>query len=405
MGMRWWRDSLRAAVLIGATAAAAMAAQWRGAISGVLAVPGAQEAAVPWDLAWANGELVLKAARAGFEVELAIRPPGLAGAAGSWRVVRGRIDLGEAWPEARGWLGAESWSASGVVELAGEGTFAADGTPRGEVRVELRDGWARDDAAGLALGGVTMQARLVATSAGWSSPPDQSVRVERIDYAGYAATAGELRFELGEDKRLRIAGGSVRVLGGRAELRPLVLDLANPGATVTVELSGVDLGELAALAPWLMGGAAGRLAGRVEVAWSTADGVELRGGALRVERSDGATFRLAPAPGLLSGGVPQRFLFLPRWLGAWTERVGPKNPMYDAVRAVETGAAGLRIEELRVDLRPAGGADGRSAALSVRARPVGVELVEELTLDVNFYGSLAEAIALGIDERVRIQIR
>lgn len=405
--MSGWRVIVAMGVLAGATAGAAPLSGLAGEVGGVVAAPGLAGLSVPWRVKVVEGEVVISATWSGAELEAAVRWPGMGRTGGTWRIVRGRVEVAEAWPEARAWVteAAATWSASGVLEMSGAGTFSADGSPVGRIWVTLTDGWAKADMPEVELSGITAQVAVDLNAEGWSVPAGQWLRVARLVAAGQEAKAGEVIFGSGADGVWRVERGGLELLGGRVEAGAFEVDLARPRAVVAALVRGVALRSLATYAPWLISTAEGALSGEVELGWSAEGGASFLGGALRVERGGAAELRLAPSPGLLSAGVPQRFLILPRWLGAWTERVGPKNPMYDAVRAIEQGEAGLRVEDLRLELRPGGGADGRSATLRVRARPVGLELVEEVNLEVNFHGSLAEAIALGLDERVRIQVR
>lgn len=403
----WLKFFVTGLLLVGGTAGAEPLAGVAGGVGGVAAAPGLPGLRVPWQVRVVEGEVFLSAAWAGAELEVAARWPGSGRAGGAWRIVRGRVEVAEAWPEVRGWLGpaAGGWSASGVVELAGAGSFGSDGTPVGRVMVTLREGWAKAEAPEVEMSGIGAEVEVELSAEGWRVPAGQWLRVARVVAGGQEATGGEVIFGSGTDGIWRVERGGLELLGGRVEAGAFEVDLARPRAVVAALVRGVALRSLATYAPWLISTAEGVLSGEVELGWSAEGGATFLGGALRVERGGAAEMRLAPSPGLLSAGVPQRFLFLPRWLGKWTERVGPKNPMYDAVRAIELGEAGLRVEDLRLELKPEGGVAGRSATLRVRARPVGLELVEEVNLEVNFYGSLAEAIALGLDERVRIQVR
>lgn len=47
----------------------------------------------------------------------------------------------------------------------------------------------------------------------------------------------------------------------------------------------------------------------------------------------------------------------------------------------------------------------RTATLRLLARPVGVDLIEQVSIEVNLAGALARVLELGLDERVKLRFR
>ena len=368
----------------------------RGEIRGGVAVAGLPDLGLEWNAAVDAEGLVLSTLRPGAEVEIVLRPAG----EGAWRwaIRRGRLDLAELWPLARSRLGAaaEGWSASGRVELSGQGTWSSDAGPAGEVSVALREGWARSDALDVEVGGVEMDLSTneLATAV---LPAGQTLRVGRIAVAGADLGALRLGFGLDAARVLQILSGEATVFGGAVRLRPFRMSLAKPAVDAAADVDALNLGEAARLLPWLIQSAQGRLRGRVELAWDGEKGLRVKDGGLSIVKSDDAAFRLAPSPGLLTGKMPARFSALP-W--GWARWIGFANPAYAPLREIEQGKEGLRIETFRVDFRPDGPGAGRTAAIHIVGRPTSGKLVKEVKLDLNFHGPWSEFLGFGLNNEL-----
>jgi hypothetical protein len=377
-----------------------------GGVAGELKLEFLPELGLGWSVDATRGGVVLRAVRPGVAVEVRADWPDATGM-WKWRVERGEVDLAEMWPMLREQAGAAAagWSASGKLVFGGEGTWSLAVGAAGRVTLLLREGWARSDELGMELSGLEMD---VATEdlAGGSLPPGQMFRVAKIEAAG--VQVGKVAAEFGLSaaaERVSVAQLGAEVLGGMVKLKPFDVVLARPAVTAAVEVDGVALAEIARLVPWAVAGANGNLAGRIKLDWDAVKGLRIQDGGLKIVKTDAAEFRLAPSPGFLTGSMPRRFTFLPASWGKWTKVVGPVNPAYGSLRAIEMGEVGLKIEELTVEFKPEAGEDGRSATVRVLGRPTNTEFVDEVTLQVNFHGPLADALALGLGDQVKLNWR
>lgn len=395
-----------AAVLCAAAGVARAVEPWpvRGGVSGEVRIAALEELGLTWSVASDAAGLRLAAVRPGVDVRIAVSP----GEDGAWRweLRQGELDLAELWPLLRARLGsgAEGWSASGRATLRGAGQWSAHAGLSGELKLALRDGWARSEALQAEVAGIELDLRAPDLVAG-VLPPGQQLRAARITVGGVALSDVRAEFGLASGRRLEVAGLEAKVLGGTVRMRPFGIVLAEPVVAATAEVGDLSLAEVARLLPWAVASAEGRLKGRVSLVWDSTHGLSVSAGGLSIVRADAAEFRLAPSPGFLTGGMPRRLAFLPRSWGRWTETAGPANPAYAPLRAIELGEVGLRVETLEVDFRPDGIADGRTATVRILARPTRADLVEEVSLQVNFYGPLADALALGLNDQVRLRWR
>ncbi|TAG33067.1 MAG: hypothetical protein EAZ36_01290 [Verrucomicrobia bacterium] len=384
--------------------------------------------------------LSLHATRPGIALTIELRPDTVSPPRWSWRITQGEFDLGEIWPSVRAKLGAaaNAWSASGRLELSGVGRFdAAKGLAglSGQLTWRVTEGWARSDAlelSGIELTGAatgdlateTFEGNLAARLA-TASMPQAGVAIAQIALdlaattnlaseafhltstlgfttataaeAGIEARDATFRAEMNDRRSLTVNGGQLSVLGGLVTLRPFTLPLESPALLASVDVKDLLLGEVARLVPWIMQSAQGKLRGRVEIAWDAAKGLRLRDGGLDIVKTDDASFRLTPSPGLLTGTMQPVFgLAPPNW--KWGRWMGLKNPAYLPLKAIEEGKVGLKIESFQVSFWPDGVGVGRPMAVHILGRPTNEKLVDEVRIDINFHGPLAEAIAFGLNQ-------
>ena len=155
----------------------------------------------------------------------------------------------------------------------------------------------------LITGGVRLERvnAVIAFDSLWppSTPPGQQVAIGQVD-VGLPLTDGLVAFRLAPDGRLEIENADWRWAGGVLRTRGLVID---PGAArhdFTLDIEGLDLAEIVALAE--VGGleVSGRLNGRIPVAVTEA-GVVIADG--RLDAAGGGVLRYAPsgAPAALRG--------------------------------------------------------------------------------------------------------
>lgn len=351
-----------------------------------------------WRATLADGGVALAATRPGADLLVELRPAGDDAGGWRWTILRGSLDLAELWPLAREKLGpaAEGWSASGRIELAGGGIWSDESGPVGEVRLALREGWARSDELDVELNGVEFDA--ITTELGTGTlPARQVLRVGKISAAGAELEGLRVVFGLDAGQVLEVVGGEVAFLGGVVRLRPFRMPLARPAVDAAADVEALRLDEAARLLPWLIQSAQGRLHGRVELAWNTEKGLRVRDGGLNVVDSEHAVLLLAPSPGLLTGSMEKKFRF---FRGRGLRWMGIHNPAYAPLKEIEMGREGLRVESFTVDFWPDGPGVGRTAVIRIAGRPTGGKLVKEVKLDVNFHGPWSEFLAFGLNNEL-----
>ncbi len=384
--------------------ARAAAWPWTGGLGGELKVAALPELDLKWEVSALADGLGLRARRPGVEVEITLRP----GEAGqwNWEISRGVVDLAELWPLARAQLPptAAGWSASGTLALSGAGIFDPAAGPagaRGEVRLTLRDGWARNDELKAELSGIEGDIRVtdLVAAMGGVLPAGQELRIRRIDLGGIGMGDARVVFGLAPGLIGQVSAAELRMLGGLVRLKPFRFDGAKPRMTVGAEVEGLQLGEAAQFTPWLIQSARGKLRGRIEIGFDLAKGLlQMRDGGLDIVKADDAEFYLAPSPGLLTGNMPATFGFLPpRW--KWASSLGFRNPAHAPLKEIEMGRAGLYLETFVVTFWPDGPGKGRTATIHLKGYPTDRRLVEEVVMDVNFHGPLTEAMGFGLSQQ------
>lgn len=395
--------------VVRAEGAAGLAERLQGGLGGGLEVAALPGLGLRWRVeAGAGGSpgFLLKADATG--VVLRIEAVPAAGGAGEWRwrIVEGAVDVPALWPVVKSALGAKAgdWLAGGKAVLSGGGVWTPAGGLAGAVRLELREGWARSDELAVELSGIEGDLQSDELAAG-VLPPGQSLRVARITAGAVTAERLEFRFGITAARVLELAFAELDVLGGKARIKPFSLPLNSTEAVAGAEIEGLALSELAKLMPNAVSGARGKLSGQVKVLWDVKSGVRINDGGLAIVRSDDAVLSLAPTPGFLTGNMPARFAFLPAWLGPLARWTAPENPAYAPLKDIEMGRIGLRIETLAVKFYPETAGGERTATVRLTARPVGSDLIEQVSIEVNLAGALAKVLQLGMDERVKLRFR
>jgi hypothetical protein len=378
---------------------------FRGELGGEVKIAALAEAGLTWRASLTVEGVWLAARAEGVELDVLATPVSGALDAWRWQVRRGDIDLGVWWPQLRGLAGeaAAGWSASGRLTLAGEGAWSAANGPTGEVSVKLREGWARSDALELEVSVVELDATTTDLVAG-SLTAGQTLRVGKAVKAGAEVSDIAVDFGFTAARVLEVSRVEAGFLGGRVKLRPFRLARGDFKVAAAADVEGVQLAEVAKLMPWAVEEAAGRLRGRIELDWDVQRGLRVRDGGLDIVRVDGAEFRLAPAPGMLTGDMPPKFGFFPQ---SWRlfRGLGFTNPAYAPLREIELGREGLRIETLRVSFWPDGVGVGRTAAMHVVGKPTGGKLVEEVVIDLNFHGPWTDFLSFGLNQEANYQFR
>ncbi len=398
-GVHWRMFIFALGIASVADGAAARAEGWplRGEIQGELKLDALADLGLKWELQAVTEGVLLRASRPGLKLEVAGRPGPDGGWA--WELRPGTADLAELWPLLRPLAGEEAagWSASGRIEFAGEGAWSAAAGPTGELRVSLREGWARSDELELELNGIELDLKGNDLAKG-ALAAGQELRVAKVSKAGVEVRDVRVRFGLSAAQVVEVSGGEASLFGGWVRLKPFAVPLAVPAVNAAAEVEALQLGEVANLLPWLVQQAKGRLRGRVELSWDTVKGLRVRDGGLAIVKSDDAAFRLAPSPGLLTGTMPDMLFSLAPSSVGWMHRIGLSNPAYAPMKDIEMGRDGLRIETFQVTFWPDGPSQGRTATIHIVGRPDSGKLVKEVVMDVNFNGPWSEFLTFGLNQ-------
>ncbi|HRE81647.1 MAG TPA: YdbH domain-containing protein [Opitutaceae bacterium] len=297
-----------------------------------------------------------------------------------------------------------TYSAKGNLSLTGAGTFR-DSVVQGKVAVS---------GDGLSLGssspeftveGIQLQAELQELTP-LKSGDKQQLSFKRAQVAGIDLRDGVLLFTLLDSQRVRIDQLSVQVLGGTVRMGPTVLDFGG-SSEQTVEavaaMDNVSLTELEQLLPEIIAEAHGRVSGEIGIRWSPKSGLKLGKGSLRLDRIEAVEIRLTPQPGFLTSRAPERLTLLPKSWGFLSNWFSPKNPAHETLRQIEMGLMALEVEALSAEIFPDGDGEGRTARLTLLARPRQSTSVKEVTFDVNVSGPLDQVLQLGLQNNVSIK--
>ncbi len=325
---------------------------------------------------------------------------------GVWKITEATVDtavwlpiLAEKFSLA--WL--KDFSATGVARLAGAGLLRA-GVPDGALTVELRDATLTHAVSGLTLAGLATDFHLAGLVPP-RTPDGQAVTFQEARVGGLTLRDGRIVIALPALDTVRVERAVVDVLGGGMEVEPFTLSLKAPAEELRASLRQIDLEKILPFLPRSgLSTAEGRVEGRMTLRWPAAAG-RLTGD-IRLTGARGAAapiIRLSPAPGLLTGHMPERLVVLPRWLGPLGRWTAARNPVFAPLQDIELGRARLRIESLDILLRPKEDG-GQLVRLRLVAQPVEPSLVPKVTLDVNVDGPVQELLRMSRQEDLRLQV-
>jgi hypothetical protein len=133
--------------------------------------------------------------------------------------------------------------------------------------------------------------------------------------------------------------------------------------------------------------------------------VEPIDGHLVIDAKQPVDLTLAPQPGFLTGQVPRHYEFLPSWMGPVARRLSPVNPAYEMLEGVELGRVPLRVQRLEVNFYPPNDEMDRTVRILVEGRPSDGKVVDQVTIQLNLAGPLADIIRLGLEHRSQISAR
>lgn len=395
------------------SASAAALPPIRGSFSGEAHVLGDAFPAIPWTLDVAPGpagpglRFILEARPPDARLRVMIEPAS-EGRDGAWRVEEAEADMDAWWPRLAPHLPAdfESLAVGGRLVVTGEGPWTEDG-PAGDLRFD----WSSDTLSLPAQAVAIDQLRIeFAAAPGWREGKVNGrgrLRFARLTAGEITATGGEVVFAVdssGDNVRLGIGPARFSAFGGEMAVASFTWRPGREKLVLRMRMTGAELSELAAFAPQAVREAQGKVSGEVVFRWTPAGGVVPLDGQLRVADGEPVTLRLAPKPGFLTRRVPRRLRLLPDWAGAIGRRwFSPVNPAYEVLEGVELGREPLLVEMLLIEFFAPDDPQGRTGRVRVEGRPQDQSLVENVTIEVNLAGPLAELLHLGLDERVSIE--
>jgi hypothetical protein len=193
------------------------------------------------------------------------------------------------------WLAGFAGEVSGTVALAGDVSWTPD-LVASKLELLVRDLSATTDAAIISqVNGVIAIDGL----APFTTPPGQQVAVALID-AGLPLTDGLLTFRIAPGPVVEIAGGTLHLAGGTVDVEPLAFDPWAARNEAVLAVSGVELGEMLALAgvDGLTG--EGRMSGRIPVVIADND-VIITHGELEAEAPGHLSYAPLSPPAALQG--------------------------------------------------------------------------------------------------------
>ncbi|HEY8993206.1 MAG TPA: YdbH domain-containing protein [Lacunisphaera sp.] len=274
---------------------------------------------------------------------------------------------------------AEDWIVEGKLSGNAEGRLAGDKlTASG--RVTLREGRAVSAAKAITAEGVEADLEFTDFAAATTKPGTLSIRELRTGQLVLRDFATTLALE--ETDRIAVGHATLQALGGSVTAEPFTLVPSRAELEAVLLADGISIEEVMALTEDLPAKASGRVNGRVPVHLG-ADGLRFGTGWLALKPGVQAAIQFN-AKGLLTGGA------------------APGTPSYAVLQKVETGLLKLRVNELRLDIRPPNAPADRSAQLHVKGEPIDPEIKAPVILDLNVNGPLEKLINMGMDSRLSI---
>ncbi len=274
-------------------------------------------------------------------------------------------------------LPAGRWDLGGRLSGTAEGSYA-DGQLAAHATVQLRDGTLGYPPRNLVATGVA--ADFVVTDLERFVTAPGTVRVAELKAGEIRATALELELAFDTPERIAVSRATLEAFGGRLAAEPFRVFPRQDELEATLLVDGIDVTQVLALVKDAPAKAQGRVDGRVPIRID-AGGLRFGSGWLELKRGVPAEIQLN-ASGLLTRGV------------------APSDLRYPTLQRIEAGLLRLRLNQLRLDLRPPGGPPGRSATIRLAGEPVDPSVKAPVNLDLNINGPLEKLLNLGLDSRV-----
>lgn len=274
-------------------------------------------------------------------------------------------------------LPAGRWDLGGLLSGTAEGGYAG-GKLTAHATVSLRDGMLGYPPRSLVATGVSADFTITDLDRFITAPG--LVRIAELKAGEIRATALELELAFDTAERIAVSRATIEAFGGRLAAEPFKVFPRSDELEATLLVDGMDVKQVLALVKDAPAKAQGRVDGRVPIRID-AGGLRFGTGWLELKRGVHAEVQFN-ASGLLTRGV------------------APNDLRYPTLQRIEAGLLRLKLNELRLDLRPPGGPPGRSATIRLAGEPVDPTVKAPVNLDLNINGPLEKLLNLGLDSRV-----
>ncbi len=286
----------------------------------------------------------------------------------TWRVFADKV---VPMPAAGGWEVEGKLSGKGTGRYAG-GNFTSAGT------LQVREGFVTNAAKKITAEGI--EADLEFTDFAKVITKSGTLRVQQLRNPQLPLSDLAVGLSLNGPDRIEVSQATLAALGGRVSAEPFTFFPTRDELDVVVVVDGIRVEDVMALMRELPAKVNGRVSGRFPLSLG-ASGVHLGTGWLSLTPGVNAEVAFA-AKGLLTGGM------------------SPKSTSYPVLEKIETGLLKLRINELRLDIRPKEAPPGRSATLHLAGEPVDPGVKAPVVLDLNVNGQLEDWLNFILNPRV-----
>ena len=271
----------------------------------------------------------------------------------------------------------------GVWEIEGKLTGGAEGRLIGRKltttgSVQLLAGRAKNESLAMAAEGIELGLDFTDIAQFVTKPGTLHVRELQVGQLQLRQMEAELA--LAGSNKIVVNRAAFATLGGTVTVEPFHSFPSQRELETVVLVDGINIEAVMALTRDLPARATGRVDGRFPL------------------RIDGSGLRLGTGWLQLKPGVYAEIQF--NATGLLTGGASAGSPGYAVLKKVESGLLKLKINEMRLDIRPPNAPPGRSATLHLAGEPVDPDVKAPVILDLNVNGPLEKLINLGLDSRV-----
>ncbi len=271
-------------------------------------------------------------------------------------------------------------TGSGWLSAKVENDFRLDEPPRFTGEIHLEDFTLRD-AENRRADGVSLPLGFVFSAGEFRTGSPARLEFDTLSVGDWTAGPGRVQFTFHLPESVRVESARINWAGGVLSADPFAFRPAQPEFTVTLDASGVELGQLLAMVPDLSGRGEGILDGRLRLR-AAPERLQIETGLLRL-RGDNGRLRL-----------PNR-----SWFSAG---MSPGNIAHDQVTTVERALENLLLKQFRLDFL-AEEEPGVPLRITLEGQPLDQTIrVPSINLTINVHGPVRELAnwALGPDMRI-----